>query len=119
MKRRWIALPFVLAALALGGIVHAEAPEVYADGSYEVQYKDAELGSVDISITVAGGKLAAVDLPSGRGDVKMDDATLAEWVAELVKASDYLGVDAISGATQSCDLIRYAVQAALQKAALK
>jgi major membrane immunogen (membrane-anchored lipoprotein) len=68
-------------------------------------------------VTVAGGKLAAVALPAGKGDLAMDDAAISQWIDTLVSAKNFLKVDAISGATTSCDLLRYAVLAALQKAA--
>jgi len=97
----------------------AKAATVYVDGTYALDYKDEELGSVSISVKVSGGKIASVSFPSGKGDVAMDDAALADWLKVFVAAPDFLDVDAVSGATQSCDLIKYAVMNALKKAAAK
>ncbi len=119
-SRLVLAVALALAALpALGPAASAQSARAYADGTYALDYKDEELGSVSVSVAVAGGKLASVSLPAGKGDVALDDAELAAWLTAFVAAPDFLVVDAISGATQSCDLVKYAVLAALKKAAVK
>jgi uncharacterized protein with FMN-binding domain len=119
MKRTVILLILVLGSLAAGSAAWAQKSAAYADGTYALDYKDAELGSVSVSVTVKDGRLAAVSLPSGKGDVTLEDAPLAAWLKSFVAAPDFMAVDAVSGASESCDLIKYAVQAALKKAAIK
>jgi uncharacterized protein with FMN-binding domain len=106
----------VLTCLASG--MSAQSEPTYSDGSYFLRYVDAELGKVAVTVAVKGGKLASVMLPEGPGDVAIGEAELSAYLSALVAAPDYMGVDAISGASQSCDLIKYAVQNAL-KAAIK
>jgi uncharacterized protein with FMN-binding domain len=50
------------------------------------------------------------------GDVTLTEAEFAAWIKAFVAAPDFMSVDAVSGASQSCDLIKYAVQNALKKA---
>ncbi len=117
MKRKAIVL--VLVSLMFGTAAGAEEAKKYVDGAYALDYVDEELGSVSISVTVQNGRIAAITFPSGKGDVNLEDAALAAWLAAFIAAPDFLVVDAISGASQSCDLIKYAVQNALKKAAVK
>ncbi len=109
-----------LAMLVAGTVAVAWAEGVaYRDGKYKLDYKDAELGKVTVQVLVEKSKISAISLPSGMGDVTLDEAGLADWVKTLIASPNYLKVDAIAGATQSCDLLRYAVQAALKKAIIK
>jgi uncharacterized protein with FMN-binding domain len=114
-----ILLTLILVSLTAGSAAWAQKSAAYVDGTYALDYKDAELGSVSVSVTVKDGRLAAVRLPSGKGDVALEDAPLADWLKAFVAAPDFMNVDAVSGASQSCDLIKYAVLAALKKAAVK
>jgi uncharacterized protein with FMN-binding domain len=125
MKSRTILLAFMIAVLCSGPALFAQsapapapakAAAAYLDGTYALDYKDEELGSVSVSVKVSGGRIAAVTFPSGKGDVALEDAALADWLKAFVSAPDFLDVDAVSGATQSCDLVKYAVMAALKKA---
>jgi uncharacterized protein with FMN-binding domain len=118
MKRPAIVAALVLASLLFGAAVWAQKATSYLDGVYALDYKDAELGSVSVSVTVKDGRLASVSLPAGKGDVTLEDAPLADWLKAFVAAPDFMGVDAVSGASQSCDLIKYAVLAALKQAAV-
>jgi uncharacterized protein with FMN-binding domain len=119
MKRISIIATLALAGLILVSSAFAQKAPVYIDGTYALDYKDAELGSVSVSVTVLGGKLASVTFPAGMGDAAMEDAPLADWLATFVAAPNFMDVDAVSGASQSCDLIKYAVQNALKKAVVK
>ncbi len=91
----------------------------FTDGKYLLDYKDPELGSVTVSVLVKDGRLASVELPKGPGDVALDEGQLKAFLSALVSAPDLLAVDAISGATQSSDLLKYAVQNALKLAVKK
>ncbi len=117
MKRSFL---FILVfALVAGVSLSAQSAPAYRDGTYKLDYQDAELGSVTVSVVVKDGKIAAVNLPAGKGDVGMDDASLDQWLKTFLAAPDFMTVDVVSGATQSCDLIRYAVQNALKPALQK
>lgn len=118
MKRA--ALAFAILALVFVPVTFVAAQAAkYNDGVYTLNYEDAELGKVTVSVTVTGGRLSAVTLPEGKGDVAIDDAPLAAWLKAFVAAPDFMTVDVVSGASQSCDLIKYAVQNALKKALAK
>ena len=115
MKRSILILALILSTLALGGSALAAQARAYLDGVYALDYKDAELGSVSVSVMVKDGRIESVSLPSGKGDVVLEDAPLADWLKAFVAAPDFMGVDAVSGATASCDLIKNAVEAALKQ----
>ena len=116
-----IAICLVL-ALA-GALAAAQAPaapvKAYVDGVYSLDYVDEELGSVSVRATVKDGALAAIELPKGKGDIQLDDASLSAYIAALLASPDYRKVDAVSGATQSCDLLQYALLNALKPARVK
>ena len=118
MKRPAVVF-FVVLALALCAAAYGQTPPAYADGSYSLDYVDEELGSVSVQVLVERGRVASVTLPEGKGDVALDDAALADWLKAFVAAPNFMDVDAVSGASQSCDLVKYAVQAALKKAVVK
>lgn len=109
-----LLLSFLVALPALA----ADAP-AYRDGTYALDYQDPELGNVSVSVVVDQGKISSVTFPKGKGDVALEDADLESWLKTFIAAPDLLAVDALSGATQSCDLVKYAVAAALKGAALK
>jgi uncharacterized protein with FMN-binding domain len=117
VKRLVSIAALVVAALVLS--LPLVAQTAYADGKYLLDYKDAELGSVVVSVLVKSGRIAAVELPQGPGDVSLESDQLKAYLASIVSAPDLLKVDAISGATQSCDLIKYAVQNALKQSPQK
>jgi uncharacterized protein with FMN-binding domain len=114
---------FFLALLALFTLsvfsAVAQVAPRYVDGSYTLRYSDEELGKVTVTVTVKDGAVESVTLPEGKGDVDLDDANLASFLASLVSSGDFMSVDAVSGATQSCDLLKYAVQSALKSATNK
>jgi uncharacterized protein with FMN-binding domain len=118
MKRLIAIAALAFASLVLGTSAFAQKA-AYIDGVYALDYKDAELGSVSVAVTIADGKIASVTLPKGKGDVAMEDGPLADWLKALAAAPNYKDIDVVSGATQSCDLIKYAVQMTLKKAVAK
>lgn len=118
MKRAILVLSLISLCLVPAFLATAQAA-AYKDGIYTLNYDDAELGKVTVAVTVTGGRLAAVALPEGKGDVSLDDQALSTWLKAFVAAPDYMTVDVVSGASQSCNLIRYAVQNALKKALVK
>ncbi len=120
MKRLIPLCLIVFCALAssLPLIAQVQSPS-YKDGSYSLDYKDEELGSVSVTVLVKDGKLASVEFPKGLGDLAIEPAALKQYVAGMISAPDFMTVDAVSGATQSCDLVKYAVQNALKQAVKK
>jgi uncharacterized protein with FMN-binding domain len=111
------ALSLVIVAISAAALLSASPiARVYVDGVYSLDYTDDELGSVSVRATVKDGGIAAIELPKGKGDIQLDDASLSAYIAALLAASDYRDVDAISGATQSCDLLKYALLNALKAA---
>jgi Major membrane immunogen, membrane-anchored lipoprotein len=115
--KRGLVIPLLSFALVIPALA-AGAP-AYRDGTYALDYQDPELGNVSVSVVVEQGKIASVSFPKGKGDVALEDADLDAWLKTFLAAPDLLAVDAISGATQSCDLVKYAVAAALKGAQLK
>ncbi len=119
MKLRAAIAVLSFAAVFAAAHAFAQAGAAYADGSYSLKYDDAELGRVSVTVLVKEGKLASVTLPEGKGDVSLEAPELAAYLSALVAAPDYTQVDAVSGASQSCDLIKYAVMSALKQAVKK
>jgi uncharacterized protein with FMN-binding domain len=110
-----IVLALVLAfALPLA----AQTPPHYKDGTYLAAFSDEELGKLTVSVVVKGNLISAIDLPQGKGDLDLDDATLAAYIATLVAGPSVIDVDVISGASTPCNLLKSAVLFALKDAVL-
>jgi|GEM_PF-2396368 len=116
MKILRSALVAAVIFVSLSASAGAQTRGAYADGVYASSYVDEELGRVTVRVEVRDGSIASVTLPEGKGDVDLDDESLGSFLEELVSAKDFMAVDAVSGATQSCDLLKYAVQRALEAA---
>jgi uncharacterized protein with FMN-binding domain len=110
-----LAAIFILVLFA-GTNVFAQSTLQYKDGTYSLDYKDDELGSVSISVTVKNGAIATIALPNGKGSLTLEDNILAAYIDSLIKASSYLDADVVSGASADSDLIKYAIMAALKGA---
>jgi uncharacterized protein with FMN-binding domain len=117
MKKILIIAAIMAGLLCLTAI--GQPSTAYKDGVYSLDYMDAELGNLSLQVTVKDGRLAAVTFPLGTGDLQMDPATLESWLRTFIAAPDFMKVDAVSGATDSCNLLRYAVQNALKQAVNK
>ena len=86
-------------------------PEVVRDGVYQGEY-DADFIAAKAQVTVRDGKLAEVRLLEyrhGRGEAALP------ILEEMVRRQS-LDVDAITGATNSCIVIRKAAELALESA---
>lgn len=116
MPRSKSILAILALSLVLTALAGAQAQPAYKDGVYTLDYQDGELGNVTVAVTVKGGHLVAVAFPKGLGDVQMEQKDVDAWLKTFLAAPDYLTVDVVSGASQSCNLIRYAVQNALKQA---
>ncbi len=93
------------------------ASPAYKDGSYPSTVTENGQGTVSVLVTVKGGIIATIELPKGKGDLDMEDAALKDYLATLAVAPSIMEVDALSGATASCNLLKTAVFEALKAAA--
>ncbi|GAB1458058.1 hypothetical protein MASR2M48_33660 [Spirochaetota bacterium] len=112
-RYRWaatlIVILFSLCALPL------TAQTVYKDGAYKVTVEDVQ-GSIVLKVTIQTGRFVRIEVLEGRDALGMDDASLASYIAALIKEQDIYAVDAISGATMGCDLIKKGIYAVLKQA---
>lgn len=87
----------------------------YKDGTYTGEAQGFG-GAIDVSVTVEGGQITAIDIVSADGE---DSAYLetAKSVIDTMIDEQSTNVDTVSGATFSSGGIRDAVEAALEGAA--
>jgi len=84
-----------------------------ADGTYEGSGEGLK-GAITVEVTVAGGKITAVEVVSGNDTEEYFDQAKAE-VPQRIVAEQKVDVDAASGATFSSNGIKDAVLDALQQ----
>ena len=113
MNRR--SLVFLFAALIA---VCALFATEYRDGVYTKTVTEAGLGTLTVRVTVREGTIATIEFPAGTEDLYFEDGQLEEFVRNLIESHSFMEVDAVSGATSSCDLIKAAVLEALKEAQL-
>ena len=95
----------------------AEAAEAgaLADGTYTAS-KDTGFSVIDVTLTVAGGKIAESKVESsGANDLLTDDQRNA-WSAQIVDTQG-AEVDAVTGVTISSNAVKEAVEELLAQAA--
>ena len=81
-----------------------EAAEL-TDGTYHIQ-KTTDFSTIDVEITVEGGKVAAANITSeGANDLLTDD-NRAAWAEQIIEGQ---AVDAVSGVTISSSAVQEAV----------
>lgn len=88
----------------------------YRDGVYTKTVTETGLGSLTVRVTVRDGLLALIEFPAGTQDLYFEDGQLEQFVRSLIASPSFMEVDAVSGATSSCDLIKTAVFEALKEA---
>ena len=74
-----------------------------ADGVYTATV-DGLHDKIEVSITVAGGKLENIEITGGRENMLITDEQLAEYVGAII-ANQSADVDIVSGATVDCQAI--------------
>ena len=84
-----------------------------ADGVYTASV-DGLHDKIEVSITVAGGKIENIEITGGRDSMLITDEQLAEYVGAII-ASQSADVDIISGATVDCQAIGTAIGQAFAK----
>ena len=83
------------------------------DGTYHIQ-KTTDFSTIDVEITVEGGKLTAANITSeGANDLLTDD-NRAAWSQQIVEKQ---AVDAVSGVTISSNAVQEAVDELMAQAA--
>ena len=84
-----------------------------ADGVYTATV-DGLHDKIEVSITVAGGKLENIEITGGRENMLFTDEQLAEYVGAII-ANQSADVDIVSGATVDCQAIGTAIGQAFAK----
>ena len=84
-----------------------------ADGVYTATV-DGLHDKIEVSITVAGGKIENIEITGGRDSMIITDEQLAEYVGAII-ASQSADVDIVSGATVDCQAIGTAIGQAFAK----
>ena len=84
-----------------------------ADGVYTASV-DGLHDKIEVSITVAGGKIENIEITGGRDSMLITDEQLAEYVGAII-ASQSADVDIVSGATVDCQAIGTAIGQAFAK----
>ena len=83
------------------------------DGTYHIQ-KTTDFSTIDVEITVEGGKVTAANITSeGANDLLTDD-NRAAWAQQIVEKQ---AVDAVSGVTISSNAVQEAVDELMAQAA--
>ena len=86
----------------------------YADGTYEAAH-DGKDGPVPVTVTVAGGKVSAVEVGENN-ETKGIGTQAIETLPELIVAANGTDVDVVSGATITSDAILSGVADCLAQA---
>lgn len=89
--------------------------KVLKDGSYEATV-DGQEGPLTVSVTIAGGKISAVEVVENHETASVGGPALEKIPGAMVAANSP-DVDSISGATLTSTRLRDAVVACLEKAA--
>ena len=96
-------------AAAAGGVAWEGAP----DGVYTATV-DGLHDKIEVSLTVEGGNLTAIDITGGRDTMFITDEQLAEYTGAIIAAQDP-NVDIVAGATVDCQAIGTAIGQAFAK----
>ena len=87
----------------------------FKDGVYIGKAEDMQ-GSCAVEITMKSNTISRIALKEGRSDIDLTDDQLRGWLGAILKTQDLNAVDAVSGATMSCDLLKKAIFDALTQA---
>lgn len=89
----------------------------YKDGKYSANAQGMG-GSFEVTVTISGGKIAAVDVGGNQETAGIGDKAFEQLTKQIVYMNSTTGVDAISGATISSNALLNAVDDCLKQAAL-
>ncbi len=113
MKKTCTSLLSIVLALVLACVMplSALAEALPADGVYEGSANGMG-GELKVSVTVADGKITAVEVTEHKETAGISDPAIAQIPTAIVEAQS-ADVDSVSGATVTSDAIKAAVKAAL------
>jgi len=128
IRKRWIILPVVVIAAAVFAWIYFGSLGSYRqkiesitlsgvdigalpDGTYQGEY-DADYIYAKVSVEIEDGKMAAIDLL----EHKNERGAPAEKIIDDMIQEQKIGVDTVSGATNSSKVIQKAVDNALSGA---
>lgn len=115
IMKHTIATGLVIASCLLCICVPVFA-EGYRDGIYTKTVSEQDYGTLTIRATIQDGRLSAIDFPEGTENLEFLDGEMEEFLKSLMESPMFMDVDAISGATPSCDLIKAALFETLKDA---
>lgn len=115
MKKRFCRMAGLIVFLLALSTVQLAAQAVLKDGVYTAKGEDVQ-GVCVLRVTIQSGRFSRIEVVEGRDVLGMDDATLAAYLAALIDRQDINQVDAVSGATMGCDLIKKGLFEALKQA---
>ena len=84
-----------------------------ADGTYAATV-DGLHDKIEVTFTVEGGKLTAIEITGGRESMYITDEQLAAYTAAIIEAQS-ADVDIVAGATVDCQAIGTAIGQAFVK----
>ena len=90
------------------------ASGAYKDGEY-LGKASAYNGNVEVKVTISGGKITAIDIVKTKDDEEYFFDAQKKVIPEILEKQS-TDVDAVAGATTSCEGICHAVQKALEEA---
>ena len=90
------------------------ASGTYKDGEY-LGKASAYNGNVEVKVTISGGKITAIDIVKTKDDEEYFFDAQKKVIPEILEKQG-TDVDAVAGATTSCEGICHAVQKALEEA---
>ena len=103
--------------LASSGMTHGDRETgPYKDGYYESYTRDWAGNSPAVCLQVTGGKVAAVEVSDGLAYLGFGTDAIDQLPSAIVAANGIEGVDAVSGATLTSQIILYATEGCLVQA---
>ena len=104
-------------ALAASGITYGNKETgPYKDGYYESYARDWEGNSSAVCLQVTDGKVAAVEASNGLAYLGFGADAIEQLPSTIVAANGVEGVDVVSGATLTSQIILYATEDCLEQA---
>ena len=104
-------------ALASSGMTHGDRETgPYKDGYYESYTRDWAGNSPAVCLQVTDGKVAAVEVSDGLAYLGFGADAIEQLPSTIVAANGIEGVDAVSGATLTSQIILYATEDCLVQA---
>ena len=97
-------------------LAQAAGGSAYADGTYTASAQGC-VSEVSVTVTIAGGKVARVDIDASGETPALGGAAAETLAAQLTETGSTAGVDAVAGSTMTSDAVFAAMDACLAQAA--